>query len=363
MRIRSSILVTVLALVIAACGGGSTDTTQSESTTTTLGTPEAVQLAYSLSAGDTYTYEVDMDQTISMNIEGDPSALAETEGEEVPQQMDVHVTGTTTFTHTIADGPEPGTYEITITGDFSDLDFEGTVDGEPITDEGQKIPDLAETGPVDVTIVVDDKGNIINDPLGAGGEDILGALGGSDLFGMFGPSSGTDQLVGPPFSDEDVTVGDTWSETVEIPSLPDSEPVTTNIDSEVVGVEEIDGSEVFVIETNTTTSAIDFDLADFLVGFMSAFAPEDATDDELEQMNSAMDDLRFAFSVDPQSAEMTTWFDHEAGLAKKTDYTNSTHLRMDLSIPDQTTGELAEMTMDMTIDQDVEYRLVSAETA
>ncbi|HZD22469.1 MAG TPA: hypothetical protein VE569_03585, partial [Acidimicrobiia bacterium] len=156
--------------------------------------------------------------------------------------------------------------------------------------------------------------------------------------------------------DKEVTVGDTWSETIEIPTF--SEPITTTIDSEVTGVDEIDEDEVFVIETTSTTGPVNFDLAEFLLGFLSGFAPDDASEDELAQMDALMEDLRFAISVDPQTSEMTTWFDHEAGLARKADFTNSTHMTMDISIPDETTGELTEMALDMTIDQDLTHRLV-----
>lgn len=369
MRIRTFTLISVLALVVAACGGAGTNETTTteaaapETTTTTVAAPEAVQLSYALEAGRTFTYEVDMDQVMSMTIDGDPSALAESEGDEVPEQMDLTISGTTTFTHSVADGPESGTYEITITGDFSDLSISGTVDGEPIPDSGE-IPEMAEMEPVDVTVIVDEQGNVITDESGMG-EDFLGSLGGLDMLGQLGPAAGagTDQFVGPPFSEDEVTVGDTWSETVEIPTMPDSDPITTTIESEVVGVEEIDGTEVFVIETTSTTSAIEFDLAEFLIGFMTAFVPEDASEEDQAEMDALIENLRFAFSVDPQTAEMTTWFDHEAGLSRQANFVNTTHLVMDINIPDEASGELVEMALDMNIDQDVSYRLVSTDDA
>jgi len=368
MRIRTFTLVTVLALVLAACGGAATDETSTTAgtpeTTTTTAAPEAIQLAYSLAAGQTFTYEVDMDQSIVMSIDGDPTALAEAEGEEVPEEMDIDISGTTTFTHSVADGPEPGTFEVTITGDFSNLEFSGTIDGEPITENGEELPEMAEMGPVDATIIVDEQGNIITDESGMG-EDFLGSLGGLDMLSQLGPAAGagTDQFVGPPLSEEEVTVGDTWSETVEIPTLPDDDPITTTIESEVVATEDLEGTEVFVIETTTSTSAIEFDLAELLIGFMTAFVPEDATEEELAEMDALVEELRFAFSVDPQVGQMTTWFDPEVGLARQTSFVNSTHMLMDINVPDDASGDLVEMGLDMTIDQDVTYRLVdSSET-
>lgn len=365
MRIRKFTLIAVLALVLAACGGGVTDqTTTTDAPGTTIAAPEAIQLAYGLEGGQTFTYEVDMNQSIVMAIEGDPTALAEAEGEEVPQEMDIDVSGTTTFTHSVAEGPEPGTFEVTITGDFSDLEFSGTVDGEEITENGQELPSMAEIAPVDVTIVVDEQGNIISDESGMG-EDFLSSLGALDMLGQLGPTAGAGigQFVGPQLADEEVTVGDTWSHTVEVPTLPDDEPITTTSESEVVATEDLGGNEVFVIDTTTSTSAIEFDLARLLIGFMTAFVPEDATDEELAQMDALVEDLRFAFSVDPQVGQMTTWFDHEAGLARQADFLSSTHMVMDINVPDEQTGELVEMGMDMTVDQDVTYRLVDSSEA
>ncbi|HEX6222749.1 MAG TPA: hypothetical protein VF115_16795, partial [Acidimicrobiia bacterium] len=81
MRIRNSTLITVLALVVAACGGAGTEETTTtgaqETTTTVADAPEAIQLSYALEAGQTLTYDVDMNQAIAMTIEGDPNALAE----------------------------------------------------------------------------------------------------------------------------------------------------------------------------------------------------------------------------------------------------------------------------------------------
>lgn len=364
MRIRSLTLVLALALVVAACGGeGSPDSTDS-SPDVTQSAPEAVQLSYSLEAGSTMTYEVDIDQTIQMDIEGDPTALAEAGDEEFPETMDIRMIGTSTFTHSVGDGPEPGTYEITITGDFSDLEFSGTIDGEDITSgDDPAIPDdFTGMEPVETTIIVDEQGNLIPSEEDGMGEEFfgdLGGLGGLDMLGSLGAAAGSpSHFVGPPLTEEEVTVGDTWSETIEVPTLPDADPVVTMVDSEVVATEDLDGVPVFVIETNTSTSAIEFDFAQMIIGFMSAFLPEGASDEEIAEMQALTEQLRFAFSVDPSAAAMTTWFDAEAGLTRQSDVTTGTHVVMDIAMPDETTGELVEMAMDMTIDSKTVYRLL-----
>jgi len=355
MRIRTFTLLSVFALVVAACGGeGAENTTTStaDDPSTTAPSAQAVLLSYELEPGTSFEYEVDMDQTIDLTTTGDTAALGE---EELPGDMSITLSGTTTFQHTISDGPEPGTYSIAITGDFSDLEFSGTVDGEPV--DSSEIPEMAEMEPVDVTVVVDDQGNVIPDDSGGLGEDFLGDLGGLDMLDQFGMSGGPGQFVGPPFPDEEVAVGDTWSETIEVPAMPDDEPITTQIDNEVVSIDTIDGSEVFVIDTRTTTSPIEFDLAELLVGFLTAFVPEDATDEEMAEMEALAEQLRFAFSIDETVGELTSWFDFEAGVTRQAEYVSDTHMVMDVNIPDETTGEMVEFAMDMTIGQDLTYRL------
>lgn len=361
MRFRTFTLSIALVLVVSACGSGETEqtttTTTVETTTTTLPEVEAVVLSYALEPGASYTYEVTIDQTIDLTTTGDTSNMGE--GEELPEEMSLTVNGTSLLTHTVADGPEPGTYEVNIVGDFTELEFGGTSDGEPV--DPTEIPDLAEMEPVDVTILVDEQGNVIPDD--DSGADFLGSFGGLDMLDQFGAAGGAGQFVGPPFPEGEVTVGDTWSETIEKPVMADSDPITTRIDSEVVATDAVDGIEVFVIDTITTTSAIDFDLAELLIGFMTAFTPEDATEEELAEIDAIVSQLRFAFSVDESVGTMTSWFDPEVGLARRAEQSGSTHMVMDINIPDEATGEMVEFAMDMDIGQKITYRLVESADA
>lgn len=370
MHKRILSLIAVLALVLAACNPGDdaateTSDTDDTATTTTVAAeaPEAVQLSYSLEAGTSLTYEVEMDQSIQMDIEGDPSALSDGGDEEIPQSMDLNMVGTSVFTHSVAEGPEPGTYEITITGDFSDMEITGTLDGEPIAEGDESVipDDFTGMDPVEKTIIVDEQGNLIPSDDDTGGDILgdLGGMGGLDMLDDFGAAAGDPgQFIGPPFSDEEVTVGDSWSETIEIPTLPGDDPITTTVDSEVVSSEDRDGVEVFVIETTTSTTAIEFDFADILIGFMTAFLPEDASEEELAEIEQITSQLRFAFAVDPSETQMTTWFDPEAGVAVEADMAAASHVVMDIAVPDEESGEVVELFMDMTIDSNISYRIV-----
>ena len=357
-------LITLLALGVAACGGttGDTSTTSPDAETSTTAAPqvEAALLSYSLAAGDEFTYEVGLDQHIEMDASGDASVMGE---EDVPGAAAIDLTGTATFTHAVSDGPEPGTYEVHITGEFTDVAVTGTVDGEPV--DSADAPDFASLDPVDVTVVVDEQGNLIHE--GAEGEDPLsGMLGGLGALGGGGgsPAPGLDpgQFIGPPFPDEEVTVGDTWNDEVETPGLGE-EPIVTSTTSTVTGAEELDGTEVLVIESNSTTSLIEMDLAEFFAGMFGAFAPEDATAEESAAVEAMLDKLQFLITVDGTTADSKTWFDAAAGIARQSETTSATNISMDMNVPDETTGEMAGFVMDMTLDQEITYRLLSGPTA
>jgi hypothetical protein len=347
---------------LAACGGTTETSTTAGSDITSTSAPsstEAALLSYSLTAGDEFQYEVGLDQHIELEASGDAAAMGE---EEIPGEAVVDIAGTAVFTHTVADGPEEGTYEIHIVGEFDDVSVTGTVDGEPV--DSSEVPDFASMEPVDVTVVVDEQGNVIS----AGGEDIEDPLGG--MFGELGsmgssaPAPGLDpgQFFGPLFSDDEVAVGDTWSDEIETPGLGD-EPVVTSITSTITGVEQFDGAEVYVIDTTSTTSPIEFDLAEFFRGMFGAFIPEEATAEETAEFEELMSQLKFLMSIDGTTADGTSRFDAGAGVARQSEISAGTHIVMDMMIPDDTTGEMIAFQMEMTIDQGITYHLISGPQA
>jgi hypothetical protein len=68
-------------------------------------------------------------------------------------------------------------------------------------------------------------------------------------------------------------------------------------------------------------------------------------------------------SVDGSTADSTTWFDAAAGLARQSETTAASNISMDMNIPDEETGQMSGFVMDMTLDQDVTYRLISGPQA
>jgi hypothetical protein len=336
----------VLALVVAACNPAAE-----------LEPPQEVELSYSLEPGSSYTYEVTLDQTFDVTTTGDAAALAE---QDVPGEMSVRMVGTSVFTHSVADGPEPGTYAVTITGDFSDMEFSGTVDGEPV--DPAEIPELAEIEPVDVTVIVDEQGNVIPDANGGleglpGGDD-LGSLGG---LGDMAQGFDLGRFVGPPLEEGEVGVGDSWSRSIEIPDLMgEGSAGSSEIESTITGTETLNGVEVFVIDTTVTVPEVTFDLAEIMLGMFEAFIPEDATAEDLAEFEQLEQNLRMSFSLEPSVTSATTLFDPESGMAMKSDYSGEQQLSMDMNVPDEATGEMIEFGVSMTIAQTIGYDLVEA---
>ena len=358
-------VIASLALVVAACGGAASDQTTTTSgaddptTTLAANVPDGQLLSYSLEAGSQYQYEVDLVQHIEMSATGQGAALDE---EDLPGEAVIDVSGTAVFTNTVTDGPDPGTYAVTITGEFTDMAISGTVDGESIDSEGE-IPDMADLAgleAIEVTVIVDEQGNLVPDQEAL--EDPLGGLMG-DLGGLgTTPAPGMDpgQFVGTAFSDQEVTVGDSWSDEIVTPGMGD-EPIVTTFTNTVAGLDQVDGVEVYVIETQTSTSSIEIDLAEFFIGLMTAFGtPEGEDAAEFEAM---LEEIKLLISIDAADSDSVTYFDATAGVARKYTLIASTHMIMDMNVPDETTGEFSGFTLDMTIDQDIEYRLISGPAA
>ncbi len=358
MRKRLFILLSLFALVMAAC---STSPESAPDTASPQGeAPPEVLLSYELADGASYVYDVTLDQTIQLSAEGNGAALDE---EDIPESADINVAGTGQFTFDVADGPDEGTYEVTITGELTDLKVTGTVDGEPVSEDD--IPDFAAVEPISTTVVVDDKGNIIpadpsvEEPFGDlfGGLEGLGGMGSGSV-----PGAELGQFFGPPFGDEAVTVGDTWSAIVEVPGFG-SEPITTTVESEVTGTDTVGGVEVLVIDTSTVVSAFEVDLADFFIGLFTGFLPDDATAEEQAQIDELVENLRFVISSDETTSTSKTLFDPESGRTQTHEVSSLANLGFDLNFPDEETGELSSFVMDMSIDQSVSYELATDEPA
>jgi hypothetical protein len=76
-----------------------------------------------------------------------------------------------------------------------------------------------------------------------------------------------------------------------------------------------------------------------------------------------LEQLQFLISIDGTTADSRTWFDVEAGISRQSETTSSTDISMDMNIPDEETGEMVDFVMDMSLDQDITYRLIGGPAA
>lgn len=346
--------VLVLGVLAATCdGSGSAVSTDGSADPTTQGstqpppTAQGQVLSYGFEAGDTYTYDLALDQHIVLESEGSTAAISE---DDLPTSADVTVTATGKFVYEVSAGPEEGTYSVAIDGSFTDVTVDGTADGEPVDDVAD-IEQLGTIDPVSTVVVVDSQGRVTQGPTSP--TDALG-LGATPLAGLSGDLG---RMVGPVLSAEPVAVGDTWTETSTDPNLGD-EPVETTVIATLSGTESIDGVETLVIEVESSTGEANIDLAEFFAGFMGAFTdPDDpqATAD-LEEM---ADNIVFRITIAPSSGQETTWFDPEVGLALRSTTTGPpTVFRMEVALPDEDTGELESYDMHLDVAQTLDYTLV-----
>ena len=341
-----------LAVASAAC---SPATPLQPSTVVASQPSEAVLLSYSLEPGFTFSYEVELNQHLEMSASGDASAMGD---EEFPGQAVIDLEGSAVFTYTVVAGTEPGTYEINIQGAFEKLEVTGTIDGESV----DEVPDFATLDPVDVTVVVDDRGNLIvegldiDNPFGS----LFGDLGG--LGSANAPGLDPGQFFGPAFSTDEVRVGDSWSEEIETEGFG-GKPIVTNVRSTITAADQVAGSDVFVIETTTTTSLIELDLSEFFLGMLGSFIPNQAGDGGSAEIDALMEHLKFVITIDGSRSESTVWFDPGAGVVRKFLTDAGSNLMMSVNIPDEVTGELVGFDMELSISQQISYRLLDSPSA
>jgi hypothetical protein len=364
-------------LLAAACGGAMVGPSTSEATpataapptsttrpapTTTSSTTTTVarahlpagSLVYGYVPEEVLTYSLELDQTLRMRADGDPGAFGE---DDLPLTVDLDQSIETAMTYSIGEGPLPGTTEMTITAEFSDLRVSGTANGEPF-DPGEDAFDLDEIPPIDVAIVVDEKGRPVSVTTPDGESLPLGDIGAFQAFG-------TDQLgrpLGPVFPEGVVGVGDTWTDEQSTPG-PDGEPISSRATHTIVAAQLVDGHDVLVIESVTESDGFEFDLAEVFAAIFAGFGELAGDDGGAEaaqaELEESLADLEFVISADPSTATATTWFDPLAGIVRRSEQSARVGIGMRFRGPDAETGRLVSFTMDMEIDQHTVFRLLA----
>ncbi len=338
---RLALLLTA-ALTAAACSSGASTPSTSTPHVPATAAPQAESAvyAYSYAPGDSYRYDLSLEQHVTMHTEtsGDPTFLGTDEG---PKDVDVTTTVAGTIDYLVADGPEPGTVQLNISGVFDELSVEGTIDGEPATDaavEDGTVPDLVEVP--DVTVVVDETGRIVSVNGEAAPDDAT--FLGDPFAGVAGiTSGGIDKPFGPQFPDRPLAVGDTWTEEVTEP-IPDlDQEVSSTVTYTVTGMDTIDGHDVAVIEFTAGNSGIEIDLGEVFQAMFEGFAAMGGDEADTADIPT----IEFVIGVDDSEGSGTYWFDQEAGIVRQVDQTYTVPMTMRMAVTSTDGDGAVDVTM------------------
>jgi hypothetical protein len=223
---------------------------------------------------------------------------------------------------------------------FDTIEIEGTVDGEPATDdelEGGAVPDLVAVP--DITVVVDEQGRIVSINGEAVPED--DEMAADPFAGVAGiTSGGIDKPFGPQFPDRPLAVGDTWSEQVTEPVPDTDQEMTSTITYTVTGMDTVDGHDVAVIGFTTATTGMEIDLSEMFQAMFDGFADMAGDDAEIPT-------IEFIIGVGDSSGAGTYWFDQEAGMVRKVEQAFTVPMTMRMAVSSSDGSGSVNVTMDI----------------
>ena len=359
---RTRILVAAFALALAGCSSEAATTTTAANepattTTTTQPAEPAAVLAYSYAAGDSYAYDISLTQHLTMTtmVEGDPGMFG---GADAPGNVDVDTSVDGTVNYDLSEGPEADTTTMHISGTFDNVNVEGTVDGEPVTDsdvQSGTVPDLVEVP--DTTIVLDKYGR----PVSVDGTTVPSdSQFFGDPFALFGglTSGGLDQPFGPEFPDHALAVGDSWTEE-QSQDIPDTDQtVAMSVTYTVTGTDTVDGHDVTVIDFTATSSGADVDLGQMFQALIEGFA---SMGQDTSSTTDPIPTIEFVVSIGESSGSGTYWFDQEAGIVRKVHQTYSIPMSMHMGISSSEGSGSTDV--EMSIESSVDAQLNEGATA
>ncbi|HEX2154595.1 MAG TPA: hypothetical protein VHL52_11525 [Acidimicrobiia bacterium] len=332
---RTALILLACAVVLVACEEGAPRPTDPPPTTTgTVSTTaqDLVDLSYSFEPGEVLFYDVELDQRMSVTTEGDSEAA------DMPAGADLTVRGAGQFSYEVSAGPREGTHRLTITGEFSDLSVEGTLDGEPVDDPAEA-GDLGIGQPVAGEIVVDGQGR----PVDSEPESELAVAEISADLARF---------PGPVLPSHPVSIGENWEVSHSETALG-SVPVETTVTGTIVGSETVDGAEALVVDTHSATSEGEVDLSAFYRDFLGGVGGEEAP-------TEALQDIVFRILVDAGAGTTRALLDRGTARVIQATREASNALTMETALPDEATGAPTTFDMRLETEQSIVYRLADA---
>jgi hypothetical protein len=326
------IVVIALALFAASCAEGPAEDAPPDSVAPETLTGEA--LRYGISDGTTLVY----DMTMSMDMVTDMSGAFADQGAMGPIEMDMVLAATTAYE--VEEGIEEGTYLVSMS--FEELSFDSlsmTMGGEDLMAGMDGLLDDSMSaemaGLSEMKFVIDEQGQMLGVSVDGQSIDFGNLMGGSQFGGL---GSGTPFL-GPELPEGVVDEGDTWSATWDTEFVPGKE-ISVSANSRVVAVE----GDVYVIETETTTGAIEMTMADLL----AASSTEEFDMAEL----AGMGDMSMTMSMDANTGASKVWFDVNRGIPVRQEWSGGATTSMAMNVG----GESGDMKMEMDFSGTLELR-------
>jgi hypothetical protein len=326
------IVVIALALFAASCAEGPAEDAPPDSVAPETLTGEA--LRYGISDGTTLVY----DMTMSMDMVTDMSGAFVDQGAMGPIEMDMVLAATTAYE--VEEGIEEGTYLVSMS--FEELSFDSlsmTMGGEDLMDGMDGLLDDSMSaemaGLSEMKFVIDEQGQMLGVSVDGQSIDFGNLMGGSQFGGL---GSGTPFL-GPELPEGVVDEGDTWSAMWDTEFVPGKE-ISVSANSRVVAVE----GDVYVIETETTTDAIEMTMADLL----AASSTEEFDMAEL----AGMGDMSMTMSMDANTGTSKVWFDVNRGIPVRQEWSGGATTSMAMNVG----GESGDMEMEMDFSGTLELR-------
>ncbi len=392
---RLGLVLFTFSLVAAACGGDTATETQpsaqvtsstasptttaapSTTTTTTIPTPprtttttiptpprtttttippreyEPTLISYRYPSDDEVEYIISIEQEAEITLEG---------GVEEEMPPGPIVTATTlegTISYQTSPGPEENTTTIRIISNIEVIENQMSMGGITIpTPPDAETPGLNTA--IDITLVVDEQGNILevsSDALG----DISQLLGDDSLFptDLMG-SQQMDQPYGPVFPDYPLEVGDTWTERTEEEGPAGMGTIVTTAEHHLVEVETRAGRHILVLESEYRTEAFEWDMSEFLQVMFGAFGedPEEPSAEDVPPGPEGLSEVTMVIGMAPSTTMEVTRFDVDAGLVIEGEYRVSGGATTNMAFPDEN-GDTNPIISTTTFEQTGAYRLVS----
>lgn len=324
-----------------------TSTTAAPATTTTEPVPEfePAVVSYMYPSTGEIQYEMSIERKAEVTIEGGAPE------EMPPGAIEMITTLGGAITYQTSPGSEENTTTIRIVSDFRLVENEMRLGGVTMPAP----PDAEAPGfetPIDVTVVVDQQGNVLEVS-----SEVLDELFGGQSF-LPNASVGSSELnrpFGPAFPDHPVDIGDTWTERSEQEGPEGMGTIVTTAEHHLVGVDEVGGRSVLVIESEYLTEAFEWDMSEFLQGMFGAFGDEPGEKEATEGADQ-MPEFGLSVSAGPSTVTAVTAFDPQEGLVLQGEYQAQGEVTSSMTLPGET-GDPTAIVSSVVYEQTVTFTL------